>query len=172
MQGGGEAWIEAGLPVFEAKARGAAAAQPQREDPLPEAVPAAYLNQLMMDRRGSFTLVDIRPADQFADYHLPASENVDPAELLENPAYLTGVGPLVIVDRNGTRAMMAAGILAQKTKRRVLGLAGGLQAYWTETQLGAPVIGAIGPVPATEAGSSAPPTPRPSGKPKRRSAGC
>ena len=35
------------------------------------------LKRLMMDRPGKFQLVDIRPAEHFADYSLPGSLNVD-----------------------------------------------------------------------------------------------
>ena len=91
----------------------------------------------MMDLPGTFQLVDIRPAEHFADYHLPGSTNVDVADLISNPAYLTGAGPLVVVDRDGSLAMMVAGILSQKTERPIKALYGGLAAYWNETGLAA-----------------------------------
>ena len=72
--------------------------------------------------------------------------------LLANPAYLTGAGPLVIVDRDGSLAMMVGGILSQKTQRPIKVLYGGLAAYWSETELS----GAAVPVTAATAGVSQP----------------
>ena len=46
-----------------------------------------------MDLPGSFELVDVRPADHFADYDLPGSRNADLADVMSIPAYLTGVVP-------------------------------------------------------------------------------
>jgi hydroxyacylglutathione hydrolase len=137
-----------------------------------------------MDLPGTFELVDIRPSDHFADYSLPASVNVDVAELLDNPAYLTGAGPIIIVDRDGSLAMMLAGILSQKTQRSVKALYGGLEAYWSETMAGGftqpsvAVSTSAPPVPAHPA-PAAPPSatpPVPSQQqpkpPAKKSAGC
>jgi rhodanese-related sulfurtransferase len=131
-----------------------------------------------MDLPGSIQVVDVRPAAHFADYNLPGSQNAELADVLSNPAYLNGNVPLVVVDRDGSLAMMVAGILSQKTQRRVIALHGGLQAYWAESDLGAliapgmlptnPVITAAHPQPASALKSS----PAPAPKKKRRSAGC
>jgi rhodanese-related sulfurtransferase len=179
MAGGGQAWIEAGLPVFEAKTAGTVSAAPKREIRLAERISAAELKRLMMDLPGTFQLVDIRPPDHFADYNLPRSENVDIAELMGNPAYLTGAGPLVIVDRDGSLGMMVAGILSQKTERTIKALFGGLEAYWNEVDVGAgarPAGGSVGSAitPRVRAATpSAPATGQPIHKPKKRkSAGC
>jgi rhodanese-related sulfurtransferase len=133
-----------------------------------------------MDLPGSLQVVDVRPTAHFADYNLPGSENVELADVLSNPAYLEGDAPLVIVDRDGSLAMMVAGILSQRTERRVIALHGGLQAYWAESDLGAliapgmlpasPVAPAVRPQPASATKSIAAPAPAP--KKKRRSAGC
>jgi glyoxylase-like metal-dependent hydrolase (beta-lactamase superfamily II)/rhodanese-related sulfurtransferase len=176
LAGGTEAWIEAGLPVYEAKDRTAAASEPKHAVRLPERIAAAELKRMMMDLPGTFQLVDIRPAEHFADYRLPGSENVAVAELLGNPAYLTGVGPLVVVDRDGSVAMMAAGILSQKTERPVKALYGGLKAYWDEAGPGS--LLATSPVPAAAPAAALQPSAgntkptEPAAKPKRRSAGC
>ena len=102
---------------------------------------------------------------------------------MENPGYLTGAGPLIIVDRDGSLAMMAAGILSQKTKRPIKALHGGLEAFWEESEL----KGAVRAVPlpsggarpqAMPGGGSAPrpaapaPTPSTPTPTKRKSAGC
>ena len=177
MAGGGEAWIEAGLPVFEAKAAGTVSATPKREIRLAERISAAELKRLIMDLPGTFQLVDIRPPEHFADYNLPGSENVDIAELMDNPAYLTGAGPLVIVCRDGSLAMMVAGILSQKTERPIKVLYGGLEAYWNEAgPVRVPRRSAEQPFrrrpPARAVSPAAPPASTPIGRPKKKSAGC
>ncbi|MHC4945086.1 MAG: MBL fold metallo-hydrolase [Planctomycetota bacterium] len=188
MEGGGEAWINAGLPVYGAETQGAAFARgpavPKREIRLAERISAVELKRLIMDLPGTFDLVDIRPAVQYGDYSLPGSSNVDIADLLNNPAYLTGAGPLIVADRDGSLAMMVAGILSQKTQRPIKALYGGLEAYWRESEMAgvaaggeSPGIGASQPParpvrPSTPAGTSPPaPTQKPK-TPKKKSAGC
>jgi glyoxylase-like metal-dependent hydrolase (beta-lactamase superfamily II)/rhodanese-related sulfurtransferase len=169
MEGGAEAWIEAGLPVFEAKTKGGVATA-KRVIQLAERISAAELKRLMLDLPGTFALVDIRPPEHFEDFHLPQALNVDIADLLNNPAYLTGAGPLVIVDRDGTLAMMVAGILSQKTQRPIKALFGGLQAYWAEA--GPAVAPPAGRPAAAPAPKSTPPPAAPAKKKKKKSAGC
>jgi rhodanese-related sulfurtransferase len=177
MEGGGQAWIDAGLPVYEAKAAGVGGASPKREIRLAERIAAVELKRLMMDLPSTFQIVDIRPHEHFIDYSLPGSENVDVAELIGNPAYLTGAGSLIIVCRDGSLAMMLGGILSQKTARNIKVLYGGLEAYWTEAGPGAgsvPVVGSAVPVMAPRPRAVSPPA-RSTGAPaggKRKSAGC
>ena len=183
MEGGSEAWINAGLPVYAAASAGGPAAQqaqPKREIHLAERTSADEVKRLMMDLPGTFDLVDIRPAQQFADYNLPGSRNVDIADLLNNPAYLTGAGPLIIVDRDGSLAMMVGGILSQKTQRQIKVLYGGVEEYWRETELKpavreVPIPGMSSvPKPSGPAVGSPPaisPQPQPQ-SPKKKSAGC
>jgi rhodanese-related sulfurtransferase/glyoxylase-like metal-dependent hydrolase (beta-lactamase superfamily II) len=181
LAGGGEAWIEAGLPVVE---QGVACAVPSASGEarasvrLADRISASELKRTMMDLPGTVEVVDIRPAAHFADYNLPGSQNVDIAQVLSNPAYLSGNASLVIVDRDGSLAMMVAGILSQKTDRRIIALHGGLQAYWAESDLGSliapgPLPGSSGAaarsLPASPTKSAAAPATRPK---KRRSAGC
>jgi glyoxylase-like metal-dependent hydrolase (beta-lactamase superfamily II)/rhodanese-related sulfurtransferase len=182
LDGGAEAWITAGLPVLGPRTSAAAtgASTPRREVRLAERMSADELRRLMMDLPGTFDLVDIRPPQHFADYNLPGSMNADVAELLDNPAYLTGTGPLIIVDRDGSLAMMVAGVLSQKTQRGVKALYGGLEAYWTESNMGTmmnlpassggpgmpPVPAARPPIPGSQ---PAPDKPKP---PTQKSAGC
>lgn len=180
LAGGAEAWIAAGLPVFQAKAEGAVGSVPQRQIKLAERMSVQELKWLMQDLPGTFQIVDIRVQEQFADFSLPGAENVDIVELLNNPSYLTGAGPLIVVDRDGTLAMMIAGILSQKTERAIKALVGGLSAYWSETAFGspapaaAPTLAPPATVPQTVPAAPAPdagPGARPA-KPKKRSAGC
>jgi len=181
LEGGSEAWIKAGLPVYEAKRGGKGeTALPKKQVKLPERISASELKRLLMDLPGTFELVDIRPPDHFQDYHIPGSKNVDVGEVISNSGYLVGVGSLIIVDRDGSIAMAVGGILSQKTERPVKVLYGGLETYWTESrEMGRPLqpskpSAVIPPKPATPAkpgGSPAPSTQEPS-KSKRKSAGC
>ncbi len=176
LAGGSEAWIHAGYPVFGNESRAAASSAPKRVVHLAERMSPADLNRLMQDLPGTFDLVDIRPPDAFKDYSLPGSKNADIAEVIANPGYLTGAGPLILVDRDGSLAMMLAGVLSQKTQRPVKALHGGLEAYWQETEL----KGAIKAVPLPAAGAAhpqaapSPPASEPSAPAmrKKKSAGC
>ena len=178
LAGGSQAWIEAGLPVFEAAKIGGAVSGAKKVVRLPDRVSAAALQRLMKDLPGTFDLVDIRPPEQFADYSLPGSRNVDIADILANPAYLTGAGPLVIVDRDGSLAMAVGGILSQKTERQIKVLYGGVEDYWKESRFGPARSGGTSAPSATPAAPipspSVPATPAPSQpkKPKKKSAGC
>ena len=177
MVGGSQAWIGAGLPVIQPTARGTTATQPKRVIKLPDLIDPAQLKRMLMDTPGTFDLVDIRPAEHFKDYNLPGSRNVDIADLIANDAYLTGAGPLVIVDREGSLAMAAGGILSQKTDRQIKVLFGGLEAYWNLADMGEPIKavpiapGASEVQPSVPA-SPAQPAPQKPETPKKKSAGC
>lgn len=174
LAGGAKAWIAEDLPMVTKPTRETAASEPKRAVALADRLSPEELMRMIQDLPGRFQLVDIRPADHFADYSLPGSENVDIADLLEDPGFRNGSGPLVIVDRDGSLAMMVAGILAQKTDRPVKALHGGLQSYWNEAGVGA----AASPEAKTPAaGADKRPAPvrkpaAPTAKPKTKSAGC
>ena len=179
MVGGSEAWIEAGLPVIQPASPGGntTASQPKRVVKLPDRIDPSALKRLLVDLPGTYDLVDIRPAEQFADYHVSGARNIELADLIADPAFLTGAGPLVIVDRDGSLAMAAGGILSQKTERQVKVLFGGLDAYWKDVEMGRP-IKAVPLAPAASAPPSnlpaapaQPTTPVPQ-TPKKKSAGC
>lgn len=177
MVGGGQAWIEAGLPVIQPTAPGTAATQPKRVIKLPDRIDPAQLKRMLMDLPGTFELVDIRPVEQFKDYNLPGSRNVDIGDLIANAAYLTGPGPLVIVDRDGSLAMAAGGILSQKTERQIKVLFGGLEAYWNLAEMGEPVkavpLAPSAPaVPPSVPAAPDQPAPQKPKTPKKKSAGC
>jgi hydroxyacylglutathione hydrolase len=131
-----------------------------------------------MDLPGTFELIDLRPAEHFADYSLPGSKNLHVADILSDPGYLVGAGPLILVDRDGSIAMAAGGILSQKTERPIKVLYGGLEAYWNENRGAFPAQGVFqkqAAPPATPPTSPAqtmpPPTQKPP-EPPRRNAGC
>jgi glyoxylase-like metal-dependent hydrolase (beta-lactamase superfamily II)/rhodanese-related sulfurtransferase len=178
LEGGSEAWIEAGLPVYGSEKGGAAAASAQirKMIPLPERICARELKRLMMDLPGTFQIVDIRPAEMFADYSIAGSQNVDIADLASNPSYLVGMTPLIIVDRDGSYAMALGGILSQKTQRPIKVLYEGLESYWMESDFGVTPM-PTGTIPQIRTAPPAPgPMPAaPSGTQpvtKKKSAGC
>ena len=177
MEGGGEAWIEAGLPVIQPIAAGIPASQPKRVIKLPTLIDPAQLKRILMDLPGTFELVDIRPAEHFKDYSLPGSLNVDIADLINDSVYLTGAVPLVIVDRDGSMAIAAGGILSQKTDRQIKILFGGLEAYWTSAEMGEPVkaVPIVPKSPLMQPSVPALPNlsvPQKPKTPKKKSAGC
>jgi len=172
LAGGSAAWIDAGYPVFGNEKQTTAAA-PQRQVHIAERISPADLSRLIKDLPGTFDFVDIRPADAFTDYALPGSRRADLADVLDNPGFLVGAGPLIIVDRDGSLAMMAAGILSQKTKRPIKALHGGLEAFWEATELKGAVRAV--PLPAPGAPPKAAPAPASPAAPapaKKKSAGC
>ena len=179
MEGGSEAWIAAGLPTLGAAGGGhGPAAAPARVVRLPDRIAAADLKRMLMDLPGTFEIVDVRPAAQFADFNLPGALQVDIADLIANPAYLNGAVPLVIVDRDGSLAMAAGGILSQKTPRPIKVLFGGLEAYWNESAAplpaGAPAAGSAVKPAAPVSAPALPAAPKPAAPetPKKNSAGC
>lgn len=191
LDGGSEAWIQAGLPTLGAEAGGPGGAPdptpaaPRRTVHLPERISPPALQRLLVDLPNTFDLVDIRPPQAFADYHLPGSRNADIADVMHNPAYLAGAVPLILVDRDGSLAMAVGGILSQKTPRPIKVLYGGLDAYWAETQLKqavreTPLPRGFGRMPVTPPAASPPPAPGapppapspPPTPPKRKPAGC
>ena len=194
LNGGSEAWMDAGLPVYgtevEKTAQAPASASPKRAINLPDRVSPSELKHLLMDVPGSFDLVDIRPAEQFADYSLPGAVNADIIDIMNNPAYLTGAGPLILIDRDGSLAMIIAGMLFQKTQRQIKAVRGGLEAYWRESAV-KDLTDARGPVsppivsetehivkrPIDQPSAAAVQQPAAQGpavphKPKKKSAGC
>ena len=187
LEGGSEAWIKASLPVLEGVKKGATTeTAPKAQVKLPERISAEDLKRMLMDLPGTFDLVDIRPAVYFKDFNIPGSKNVDIGELINNPAFVTGAGPLILIDRDGSIAMAVGGILSQKTQRPIKVVYGGMTAYWSETEGMAknitplpiqpvPEIKSSGPAAPSIAPAPAAPAPQPSqepAKPKKKSAGC
>ena len=151
---------------------------------LPQRISAAELKRMLLDQPGMFEIVDVRPPAPYADFSLPGSVNASIADVIGNPAYLKGVVPLIIVDRDGSIAMAVGGILSQKTQRSIRVLYGGLEAYWSDS---APLLPPVAPTPATASvqpvkpGASVPANAKPaapasapagSAAPAKKSAGC
>ena len=188
MEGGSEAWIAGGLPTLSAAGSGHGSAAPAtRAVRLPERMAAAELKRMLMDLPGTFEIVDVRPPGQFTDFSLPGSINADIADVIADQAYLNGAVPLIIVDRDGSLAMAAGGILSQRTQRPIKILYGGLEAYWNESAAPLPPVTpapASASVPAVKPAGPAPgpatpaaqtptaPAPAAPATPKKKSAGC
>lgn len=185
LEGGSEAWIAAGLPTLSAQAPGPAAATGVFVN-LPERVAPETLAQQLADLPGSLDVVDIRPATQFAEYHIEGSTNVPVEVLLSNPAYLVDKRPLVIVCRDGSISAAVGGALVQKGPRPIRVLSGGVRRYWDEVMrpqgitsdsgrgpVGAPASPAPAAVPARPpTAPAAVPAPAPTPAPARKRAGC
>lgn len=131
MQGGMDEWNKAELPTA---GKGAvcpftAVSQTSAAPALPEIITVENLNRLLKDMPDFIEIIDIRPAEQFKDYNIPGSGNIELRKLLEE-----GVPPegktLIIVDRDGMTALLAAGILSGKLSRQLKVLEGGVEKYW------------------------------------------
>ena len=151
---------------------------------VPQRISAAELKRMLLDQPGMFEIVDVRPPALYADFSLPGSINASIADVIANPAYLKGVVPLIIVDRDGSLAMAVGGILSQKTQRSIRVLYGGLEAYWNDS---AALLPPVAPAPAAASvqpvkpGASVPANAKPaapasapagSAAPTKKSAGC
>ncbi|HNV68331.1 MAG TPA: rhodanese-like domain-containing protein [Candidatus Ozemobacteraceae bacterium] len=137
LEGGSEAWIAAGYPVFGATAAGSHATPAPtqlRSVNLPDRLAPADLRRLKLDLPGTFEIIDLRPAAAIADYNPLQARPVDVAAALSDPSLLVGDIPLIITDRDGSLAMMIAGILSQKTKRPIKALHGGMESWWTDNE--------------------------------------
>ncbi len=122
---------------------------------MPQRIAAAELKRMLMDLPGTFEIVDVRPPAPYADFSLPGSTNASIADVIGNPAYLKGVVPLIIVDRDGSLAMAVGGILSQRTRRSIRVLYGGLEAYWSDS---AALLPPVAPAPAPASVHSVKPT--------------
>ncbi len=144
MEGGSEAWLEAGYPVIKIENVTTAAQAVEGSRPavssfrnlgLPERITAAQLQLMIRDLPNTFEIVDIRPFEQVEDYNPTGARAVEIGDLIESQSWLAGTVPLVIVDRDGTLAMMAAGIISRRTGRPIKVLIGGIEEYWRATEM-------------------------------------
>ncbi|HEU4419207.1 MAG TPA: rhodanese-like domain-containing protein, partial [Planctomycetota bacterium] len=136
LDGGLDAWIESGLPVTGRLARQAPPKE-ARAVVLPEPVDAAFVRRVLADQPQGYAVVDVRPAWQFADWHVPSSVNVAPDGVVAHLAALPADLRVVFVDRDGTLAFAVAGAVAPHVPQRALRvLIGGVQAYYGATAFG------------------------------------
>ncbi len=143
---------------------------------LPEPIEPTQLAALLLDQPRTYAVVDVRPAWQYREYHVPGAVNVDPDELLAHVKSLPRSARVVLVDRDGTLAWAIGGAVSAALgpeSRLLRVVAGGTARFWREVEVvgharraaqGAPAMPAAAPSPA--AASAAKP------ETKKRSAGC
>jgi rhodanese-related sulfurtransferase len=157
---------------------------------LPEVIEARALATALMDAPGLYTVIDVRAAWQYAEYHVPGATQVDPGAVAGFLATVPAHSRVVLVDRDGTVAYSVAGAVLGSlgaTAPSIRVLSGGTAAYWDAVELGdgdaapAPAAAAHAPTPAPAAPAAqlpasalAAPLPKPATKPvaKKRNAGC
>ncbi|MGE0144746.1 MAG: rhodanese-like domain-containing protein [Planctomycetota bacterium] len=139
LDGGLDAWIDAGLPVRGRMAPQAtattvaprAASQPLTAIRMPEAIEAAGLARALMDQPEAYRVIDLRPDWQFAEWSIVGSENRTVAETLSEGNNLAAGRRLVLVDRDGTHAFAVAGaLMATHHELDVRVLVGGVAGYY------------------------------------------
>jgi hydroxyacylglutathione hydrolase len=142
--------------------------------------------QLLAKPQAGFEIVDIRPQGEFVDYALPGSLNLEAEAVLADEYLQSGDGPILLVDKDGTKAFVVAGLLSQKSSRPVLVLKGGITAWWASREKGmvvkeTPLGSAPGPAstpiqektPGAAPAPGAPaPTPAAPPPPASKSVGC
>jgi rhodanese-related sulfurtransferase len=131
LEGGSQAWIDAGFPTYGSDSA-KKATTPGAYVNLPEHMSPEDLAKRLMDLPGTIDVLDIRPAWQFTEYHIPGSINVSVPELMGNPVYLSDRRPLVIVCRDGSLSAAVGGALIQKSPRPIRFLSGGVMRYYDE----------------------------------------
>jgi rhodanese-related sulfurtransferase len=185
MEGGGEAWVDQGLPTLGSTAAGAPAAPVGVYINLPDPIAPEELAKRQMDLPGTYEVVDIRPAWQFAEFNIPGSVNTPVEQVLNSPTMLADKRPLVLVCRDGSISATVAGALVQKVQRPVRFLTGGAKRYYDEILRPAGIVStstmlpqgkaALPAAPAVQPAvpAAAPVTPAPApAAPKKKSAGC
>ncbi len=140
----------------------ATAAKPA-EAALAATLTVAALRADVAAKSDAWTILDVRPAWQFAEFHVPGAVSVKPSDAAAKVASLPAGSKVVIVDRDGTTAFAVAALARPADgSRSVVVLSGGTLAWWRETNDGS--SGAAAPKPRT------PEAPAPSAP--KRPAGC
>ncbi len=177
LDGGLEAWLDAGLSTKgTAQLHGGAAPLA-----LPEPMEPSALATALLDRPRSYAVLDIRPAWQYEEYHVPGAMNLAPEAVAEYVRTLPTTLHVVIVDRDGTTGFAVAGqVMGQIPERALRVLTGGTARFWHEIEAatrGGMTLPASTATPATTptatpGGASQHLPPPPAKRPARRSAGC
>lgn len=199
LAGGLDAWLSARLPVAGHATR-AGALCPEGRCPapaapgtvegaapllLPEPMEPQALAEALARQPEAYALLDLRPAWQFEQYHLPGAVRVEPAALLAHVRALAPGVRAVLLDRDGTLAALHAGALAAQLAdpaRALRVLSGGTARFHREVEQahGPAPAPSPGPAPAgAPAPASAPspapapaPAAAPAAPPRKRPAGC
>lgn len=130
---------------------------------LPETIDAATLRRALAETPPTIAVFDVRPAWQFAEFHVPGAVNVAAADAAAKIAALPAGTRAVVVDRDGTTAFAVA-VLARPADgtRSVLVLTGGTREWWRDSNSGS----------ATSAPASKAPADAPKPAQTKRPAGC
>ena len=163
LEGGLDAWVEAGLPVKGRMVQQVAGIT------MPAAIVASQLAHQLRTDPLRLVLLDIRLGWQFADWAVPGSRNLKLEDLEAAIEAAPAEAQVVLLDHDGSYAFAAAGALMARKPGRVLhALVGGVTGWYREVELG---TGAPMPVPAAlpAAGGQAA---APAKATKKRSAGC
>jgi rhodanese-related sulfurtransferase/glyoxylase-like metal-dependent hydrolase (beta-lactamase superfamily II) len=192
LAGGLDAWLDAGLPVYGTAPVCAAPVCPAPGAPtngvalsqavtsvtfeLPEPIEPAQLAALLRDQPSSYAVLDLRPAWQYREYHVPGATNIDPVTLLAHVKSLPKSARIVLVDRGGTIAWAIGGAVsgALGSESRLLRvLSGGTARFWREIEIAGQSPPTMPGVQATPAAAPSPIIAPPAAPPaKKRSAGC
>lgn len=178
LDGGLDAWVSAGLPTtgrMAAQTHTTAAAPLGGKLHLPEPIHATMLAKVLLEQPGSYVVLDLRPAWQFAEWSIAGARNVPVDAIAAHVQALPDEARIVLVDRDGSLAYAVGGALMNPAGTRVLRvLHGGLQALHRDVVLGgSPSMTAPSTATPVPAPPVAPTTPTPAPAPaKKRSAGC
>lgn len=179
LDGGLDKWLDAGLPVAGTASAGVNANAGTFA--LPEPIEPRALATGLHDQPSSWVVIDVRPAPQFDEYHVPQATNVRPQDVAAQVAKLPRRARIVLCDRDGTLAWAVAGAISATLRDaapdlRVL--SGGVSRYWLETtRAGGTTFATTAPSPSAVESAASPaafPAAFPAVKPapKKRSAGC
>jgi glyoxylase-like metal-dependent hydrolase (beta-lactamase superfamily II)/rhodanese-related sulfurtransferase len=191
LDGGLDAWLSAGLAVYGTSAVCAgpvcppsgAPATPKASAPTgaaaaaalawPEAIEPSALAAGLLDQPQSYAVIDVRPAWQYREYHVPGALNVAPEALAAHVLTLPTNARIVLADRDGTLAYAIAGATSSALGVRgpmLRVLSGGTARFWREIEIG----GQAGAQQSLARPASAPVVDQPvkPATPKKRSAGC
>jgi rhodanese-related sulfurtransferase len=116
LDGGLDAWLDAGLPTI-GRLAATAKAPVGGTIVLPEPIDPAMLAKVLLEQPGSYAVIDLRPAWQFAEWHVPGAVNVTLADLGARRQARAGAR-VVLVDRDGSNAFAAAGALMANRQPR------------------------------------------------------
>jgi hydroxyacylglutathione hydrolase len=90
-------------------------------------IPQVTVDEL--DAIGEHQVVDVRGASEFANGHIPGSQNVPVGYVAENVSELPADRPLVFQCQTGRRSSIAASVAAAEGRTDVFNLVGGFSAW-------------------------------------------
>lgn len=111
VDGGVEAWLQAGLPTAS--------------------VPQISVRELRdrMERREGITLVDVRTPKEWTGGHLETATHIPVGTVASKQADLPSEGPVLTLCEGGYRSSLAASLLLRAGRTDVVNVTGGMAAY-------------------------------------------